>query len=91
MAAAPPPVDTTPRRRTPIYKSLFFQLLVAIVTGVAIGHFWPSFGEDLRPLGDGFIKLIKMVIAPLIFCVVVTGISRRSVTSNRSVGSGSRP
>ncbi|GHD19893.1 C4-dicarboxylate transporter DctA [Nocardiopsis kunsanensis] len=44
--------------------------------GVTIGHFWPSLGESLKPLGDGFIRLIKMLIAPLIFCVIVTGIAK---------------
>ena len=83
MTAASPPTDS-PRRRSPLYRSLFFQLLVAIVVGVSIGHFWPSLGEDLRPLGDAFIKLIKMVIAPLIFCVVVTGIAK--VGDLKSVG-----
>src|ERR671939_322214 len=57
------------------WTSLFVQLLVAVVAGVLIGHFWPSFGAQLKPLGDGFIRLIKMIIAPLVFCVVVTGIA----------------
>jgi len=57
------------------YKSLFVQLLVAVVAGVLVGHFWPGFGAELKPVGDGFIRLIKMIIAPLIFCVVVTGIA----------------
>jgi aerobic C4-dicarboxylate transport protein len=57
------------------YTSLFFQILIAIVAGVLIGHFWPDIGADLRPLGDGFIRLIKMIIAPLIFLVIVTGIA----------------
>lgn len=55
---------------------MFFQVLVAVVIGLAIGAIWPGFGADLKPLGDGFIKLIKMIIAPLIFCVVVTGIAK---------------
>lgn len=63
-----------PRKR-PFYTSLFFQLGVAIVAGVLIGHSLPSIGSQLRPLGDGFISLIKMIIAPLIFLVIVTGIS----------------
>jgi aerobic C4-dicarboxylate transport protein len=62
--------------RTPIYRSLFFQLFLAVLLGITIGHFFPDFGTALRPLGDGFIKLIKMVIALLIFCVVVTGIAK---------------
>lgn len=62
-------------RKKPFYTSLFFQLGVAIVAGVLIGHFLPNVGSQLRPLGDGFIMLIKMIIAPLIFLVIVTGIS----------------
>jgi len=73
-----------PPRKKPFYRSLFFQVIVADVAGVAIGHFWPNLGEDLKPLADGFIRLIKMVIAPLIFCVVVTGIAK--VGDVKSVG-----
>ena len=58
----------------PIYKSLYFQVITAIVIGVLLGHFYPHTGEAMKPLGDGFIKLIKMIIAPLVFCVVVHGI-----------------
>ena len=61
--------------RRPFYRHLYFQVLVAIVLGAAIGHFWPVFGESLKPLGDGFIKLVKMVIAPVIFLTIVTGIA----------------
>src|SRR5918911_1255548 len=59
----------------PLYKSLYFQVIVAIVIGVIIGHFYPATGEAMKPLGDGFIKLIKMIIAPIIFCTVVVGIA----------------
>jgi len=59
----------------PLYKSLYFQVITAIVIGVLLGHFWPQTGEAMKPLGDGFIKLIKMVIAPIIFCTVVVGIA----------------
>ena len=61
--------------RKPLWKSLYFQVIVAIVLGVFIGHFYPRVGEDMKPLGDGFIKLIKMMIAPIIFCTVVVGIA----------------
>ena len=61
--------------KQPLYKSLYFQVLVAIVIGVLLGHFHPSTGEAMKPLGDGFVKLIKMIIAPVIFCTVVTGIA----------------
>jgi aerobic C4-dicarboxylate transport protein len=59
----------------PIYKSLYVQVIVAIVIGVLLGHFAPSTGESMKPLGDAFIKLIKMMIAPIIFCTVVVGIA----------------
>src|SRR6266699_7011592 len=55
------------------FRSLFGQVVVALVLGVVIGMAWPDFAVSLKPLGDGFIKLIKMVIAPLVFGVVVHG------------------
>ncbi|MDD0814350.1 dicarboxylate/amino acid:cation symporter [Curvibacter sp. HBC28] len=61
--------------KRPLYKSLYVQVLVAVTLGVLLGHFQPSLGADLKPLGDGFIKLIKMIIAPIIFCTVVVGIA----------------
>jgi aerobic C4-dicarboxylate transport protein len=59
----------------PFYKSLYVQVLTAIVIGAALGHFYPETGAAMKPLGDGFIKLIKMIIAPIIFCTVVVGIA----------------
>jgi aerobic C4-dicarboxylate transport protein len=59
----------------PFYKSLYLQVLVAIALGIALGHFVPETGAAMKPLGDGFIKLIKMIIAPIIFCTVVLGIA----------------
>lgn len=61
--------------KMPFYKHLYFQVIVAIVAGIALGHFWPSVGEQLKPLGDAFIKLVKMIIAPVIFLTVATGIA----------------
>ena len=61
--------------KEPIYKSLYFQVIVAIVIGILLGHFVPETGAAMKPLGDGFIKLIKMMIAPIIFCTVVVGIA----------------
>ena len=55
--------------------TLYIQVLIAIALGVLIGHVWPPIGIDLKPLGDGFIKLIKMIIGPIIFCTVVSGIT----------------
>ena len=59
----------------PFYRSLYFQVITAIVIGVLLGHFYPETGTAMKPLGDGFIKLIKMIIAPIIFCTVVVGIA----------------
>ena len=67
-------MSTTPAKK-PIYKSLYVQVLFAVVVGVLLGHFYPQVGTDMKPLGDGFIKLIKMIIAPIIFCTVVVGIA----------------
>jgi aerobic C4-dicarboxylate transport protein len=61
--------------RSSIVRSLYAQVLVAVVTGVVIGVFFPATGESLKPLGDAFIKLVKMMIGPIIFCTVVLGIS----------------
>jgi aerobic C4-dicarboxylate transport protein len=58
-----------------VFKSLYFQVLVAIAIGVMLGHFYPETGAAMKPLGDGFIKLIKMIIAPIIFCTIVVGIA----------------
>ncbi len=71
--------------KPPWYTSLFVQLLVAIVAGILIGWLWPEVGGALKPLADGFIKLIKMLIAPpIIFCTVVLGIAH--VGDLKSVG-----
>ena len=68
----------------PFYRTLYFYVLIAIVLGVLLGHFFPETGASMKPLGDGFIKLIKMLIAPIIFCTVVTGIA--GMESMKSVG-----
>ena len=70
--------------RQPLYKSLYVQVLVAITIGILLGHYYPETGVALKPLGDGFVKLIKMVIAPIIFCTVVSGIA--GMQSMKSVG-----
>ncbi len=62
-------------QRKPLYRSLYFQVILAIIIGVLLGHFFPDIGTKMKPLGDGFIKLIKMMIAPIIFCTVVSGIA----------------
>ncbi|MGA9817352.1 MAG: cation:dicarboxylase symporter family transporter, partial [Pseudolabrys sp.] len=68
----------------PWYTVLYIQVLIAIAIGIFIGHFWPDLGKALKPLGDGFIALIKMMIGPVIFCTVVHGIG--SMRDLRKVG-----
>src|SRR3954449_9235653 len=74
-ATLAPPAPPVVARRKPWYAILYVQVLIAIVIGVLIGHFFPATGKALKPLGDGFIALIKMMIAPVIFCTVVHGIA----------------
>jgi len=71
--------------RKPFYAHLYVQVLAAIAVGVLLGHFYPDLGVKMKPLGDGFIKLIKMIIVPVIFCTVVHGIA--SMSNLRAVGS----
>ena len=70
----------------PWYKILYLQVLIAILLGVVVGWLWPNVATNdwIKALGDGFIKLIKMVIAPIIFCTVVSGISH--IQDARKVG-----
>lgn len=70
----PPSVAT----RTPWYRILYVQVLIAVALGIVIGHLFPANGTALKPLGDGFVKLVKMIIAPIIFCTVVHGIASMS-------------
>lgn len=77
----PQPVPAKPK---PLYKSLYFQVICAIIAGVMLGHFHPEIGAQMKPLGDAFIKLIKMIIAPVIFLTVVHGIA--SMKDMKKVG-----
>jgi Na+/H+-dicarboxylate symporter len=70
--------------KQPIYKALYFQVLVGVLLGIAVGHFWPVFGASLKPLGDGFVKLVKMMIAPVVFCTIVSGVA--SLNDAKEVG-----
>jgi aerobic C4-dicarboxylate transport protein len=84
---APTTVTRVPRSAPkPWYKVLYLQVLIAILLGVIIGWLWPNLATNdwIKALGDGFIKLIKMVIAPIIFCTVVSGISH--IQDARKVG-----
>src|SRR5580698_8334053 len=74
-------------KRHPWYSVLYIQVLIAIALGIAIGHYFPKTGVAMKPLGDAFIALIKMMIAPVIFCTVVHGIgSMRDLTKVGRVG-----
>jgi aerobic C4-dicarboxylate transport protein len=83
MRAATAPEEAA-ERRTRFAAQLYVQVLAAIVLGAIVGHFWPEWGAALRPLGDGFIKLVKMIIAPVIFLTVVLGIA--GMSEIRAVG-----
>ena len=70
-----PTLDAAPRAPSPWYTHLYVQVLIAIAAGALVGHFVPGSADALKPLGDGFIKLVKMIIAPVIFLTIVTGIA----------------
>src|ERR1700754_2916017 len=74
LAAIATSSDAAPPRRR-FAGHLYVQVLAAILLGALVGHFWPNFGESLKPLGDGFVKLVKMIISPVIFLTLVTGIA----------------
>ncbi|MFV5191419.1 MULTISPECIES: dicarboxylate/amino acid:cation symporter [Acinetobacter] len=67
--------DQQPPKKPKFYQILYVQVIFAIVVGILLGHFFPEFGESLKPLGEAFIKMVKMIIAPVIFLTVVTGIA----------------
>src|SRR5437868_4515218 len=69
--------------RKPFYRIIYVQVLIGLMLGVLTGHFWPEFGAALKPLGDGFVKLVKMMIAPIVFCTIVSGIN--SISDSREV------
>jgi aerobic C4-dicarboxylate transport protein len=78
------PTPTAAPVRLPFYRQLYFQVVLAIILGVLLGHFEPKFAAEFKPLGDAFIKLVKMIIAPVIFLTIVTGIA--SMTHLSTVG-----
>ena len=67
-----------------LLKLLYVQVLIGLVLGIAVGHYWPEFGAALKPLGDGFVKLVKMMIAPIVFCTIVSGIT--SLSDSKEIG-----
>ena len=77
-------IPAQPVARVPLYRQLYVQVLAAIVLGTVLGYFEPAFAAQLKPLGDAFVKLVKMIIAPVIFLTIVTGIA--GMTELRTVG-----
>ena len=73
-----------PPEHLPFYRQLYFQVIFAIVVGVLLGYFEPQYAQQFKPLGDAFVKLVKMIIAPVIFLTIVTGIA--GMTHLRTVG-----
>src|SRR5207344_1997704 len=67
-----------------IFKLLYVQVLIGLALGITVGHYWPEFGAALKPLGDGFVKLVKMMIAPIVFCTIVSGIT--SLGDSKEIG-----
>src|SRR4051812_46901064 len=67
-----------------LIKLLYVQVIIGLVLGIAVGHYWPEIGAALKPLGDGFVKLVKMMIAPIVFCTIVSGIT--SLSDSREIG-----
>jgi aerobic C4-dicarboxylate transport protein len=74
----------TPIATKKFYHALYFQVVVALILGIVVGYLWPGFGAALKPLGDGFVKLVKMMIAPVVFCTIVSGIT--SLSDTREIG-----
>lgn len=62
--------------KPPLYRRLYFQVLVGIAVGVLLGHFYPALAQDMKPLGDAFIRLIRMMVAPIVFCTITVGIAK---------------
>ncbi|GLS35477.1 hypothetical protein GCM10010869_10650 [Mesorhizobium tianshanense] len=67
--------SASPAPRKAFYAKPYVQVLAAIALGIALGHFYPELGESLKPLGDAFIKLVKMIIAPVIFLTIASGVA----------------
>src|ERR1051325_5881952 len=84
MAVAVNAPHVSSRRARPLYQDLSIQILAAMVLGSLVGYLWPQSADSLRPLGDLFIRLVRMIVAPIIFCTVVHGIA--SVGEAKRVG-----
>ena len=74
---------TAPAAPVKFHNHLYFRVLVGMFAGIVVGHFWPDVGASLKPLGDAFVKIVKMMIAPVVFCTIVSGIT--SMSDNREI------
>lgn len=81
---SPPDVDTAPKKPKDRTHFLYISVIVAVVAGIVVGLVWPEFGKELKPLGTGFVALIRMMIAPVIFCTIVLGVG--SIAKAATVG-----
>ena len=68
---------------TRLHQSLYFRVLLGMMAGVLLGYVWPDIAATLKPLGDAFVKIVKMMIAPVVFCTIVSGIT--SMRDNREI------
>src|SRR5260370_435770 len=76
--------DSVPSSPQKFYHALYFQVPVGVIAGIRLGHFWPEFAAQMKPLGDAFIKIVKMMIVPVVFCTIVIGIA--TVGADESIG-----
>src|SRR5436190_3393480 len=67
-----------------LYQQLYIQVLIGVALGIFVGHFWPEFGAAMKPFGDIFVKLVKMMIPPVVFCTIASGIY--SMADNKEIG-----
>src|SRR2546425_6059768 len=84
MAFLCPSPGDNPMNPGKLIKLLYVQVLIGLALGITAGHYWPEFGAALKPLGDAFVKLVKMMIAPIVFCTIVSGIT--SLNDSREIG-----
>jgi aerobic C4-dicarboxylate transport protein len=84
ISSQTPSQPSPPSAKPPFHKTLYFRVIVGIIAGVLVGFFFPTFAQSMKPFGDGFIKLIRMMIAPIIFLSVVVGIA--NIGDSRKLG-----
>src|ERR1043166_3531742 len=81
MKIEPTPGHAKPKK---LYQQLYIQVLIGVMLGIVVGHFWPEFGAAMKPFGDIFVRLVKMMIPPVVFCTIASGIY--SMADNKEIG-----